>query len=138
MDIPAALTGTTDPLFWGAAAAAALGTSLLVAALVLRLRRRAPTRRARRPSLGRLFRRRRPASAPGAARPVPGGYAPAQPALAGLPVPTGAPDPAEVELVLARLRRASARLAALEAEAGDSRLKAAPPRSDQLYRRGVG
>ncbi len=138
MDILGSANGTAGPLFWGAAAAAALGASLLMAALMLHRRRRAPARRVRRPSLGRLFRPRRKQAAPGAARAVPGGYAPAQPALAGLPGAVRGPDPAEVELLVARLRRASARLAALEAESAESRLKATPPRTDQLYRRGVG
>jgi hypothetical protein len=52
------------PLFWGAAAAAAVGAALLSAALVMHLRRLGPS--VRRPRLGRLhfrFRRSRPARA---------------------------------------------------------------------------
>ncbi|MBK8166152.1 MAG: hypothetical protein IPK64_09310 [bacterium] len=131
-------TGTQGPLFWGAAAAAALGASLLVAALALRLRGRSPVRRPRQPSLRRLFRRRHPSSAPGAVRPVPGGYVPSQPAFTRPQAAGANPPAADTELLLARLRRASDRLAALQAVADDSHLKASPARSDQLYRRGLG
>jgi hypothetical protein len=138
MDFLIRATGTQGPLFWGAAAAAALGASLLAAALVLRLRRRSPVPRARRSPLRQLFRRPQGAPVPGAARAVPGGYAPSQPALARTPAATTTPAAADADLLLARLRRASDRLAALQAEAGESRLKAGPARSDQLYRRGIG
>lgn len=131
-------TGTQGPLFWGAAAATALGASLLAAALALRLRRSSPVPRARLAPLRQLFSRRRGAPAPGAARAVPGGYVPAQPALSRTPAATTAPAAADTDLLLARLRRASDRLAALQAEGGESRLKAGPARSDQLYRRGLG
>lgn len=135
MDTLIRATGSQGPLFWGAAAATALGASLLAAALVLRLRRRSPVPRARRASLRQLLRRQRVSPAPGAACAVPGGYAPSQPALARA---QAAPVAADTDLLLARLRRASDRLAALQAEAGESRLKAGPARSDQLYRRGIG
>lgn len=138
MDTLMRATGTQGPLFWGAAAAAALGASLLAAALALRLRRRSPVSRARRAPLRQLFRRQRGAPVPGAARAVPGGYAPSHPALTRTPAGTSAPAGADTDLLLARLRRASERLAALQAEAGESRLKAGPARSDQLYRRGFG
>jgi hypothetical protein len=131
-------TGTQGPLFWGAAAAAALGASLLAAALALRLRRRSPIPRDRLAPLRRLFRRRGGTPAPGAARAVPGGYVPAQPALSRTPAAATAPAAADADLLLARLRRASDRLAALQAEGGESRLKAGPARTDQLYRRGIG
>ncbi|MBK9775248.1 MAG: hypothetical protein IPP62_02540 [bacterium] len=129
------------PLFWGAAAAAALGAALLSAALVMHLRRLGPA--FRRPRLGRLRFRLRPSrpsrtAVPGLAKAVPGGYAPARPVMpsqAQAPVGAEAPD---LEPLLARLRRASDRLAAIQAETGDSRLKAAPARTEQLYRRGVG
>lgn len=148
------LAGAKGPLFWGAAAAAALGASLLAAALALQLRRFRPRSRpaAARPRVRPGGRpgirlpwfplRRRPAAPAGAARAVPGGYAPARPALAHSPAPAGTvpgaamtPDYAPM---LARLRRASDRLAAIQPAAADSRLKAGPSRTDQLYREGVG
>lgn len=129
------LTGQ-GPLFWGAAAAAALGASLLMAALVMQSRRsgaaRRPDRRRWRWPLRRPVR-------PGAARAVPGGYAPARPQLAGAVPPTPAgPTAPDLAPLLARLRRASDRLAALQAESGDSRLKGHPAPTEQLFRRGVG
>ena len=140
-----ALATGQGPLFWGAAAAAALGASLLAAALLLQLRRpragRARPRRRFQPVMRLRLPRlalfgRRPA-APGVARPVPGGYAPARPGQ-----PAAAPAPAaeapDLDLLLARLRRASDRLAALQAPAADSRRKGTPARTDHLYRRGVG
>lgn len=141
MDFSDSLAGAQGPLFWGAAAAAALGASFLVTALVLHLRRVRPAvpggrKRRPRPAV-RFSLLRKPKPAPGPAVAVPGGYAPARPALARA-AGTEAPPAPDLEPLLARLRRAGDRLAAIQAEAGDSRLKATPPRTDQMYRRGVG
>lgn len=129
------------PLFWGAAAAAALGASLLVAALLMQARRwrfRFALPRLGRPSFPRFRRRRAPA--PGLARAVPGGYAPvARPVLP--PVTTAAssagPGP-DLGPALARLRRASDRLAELQETSTESRLKGTPRGVDLKARRGVG
>lgn len=126
------LAARQGPLFWGAAAAAALGASLLVAALLLQVRKN-PLRRAM-----RLPRRsaRVGASPLGLARPAPGGYAPASRAapLAAAAGPIG-PD---YDQALARLRRASEQLARLQQDGRESRLKATPGKADLLSRRGVG
>lgn len=127
-----------DPLLWAAAAAAALGASLLAAALALRLRRRPASRRPRRSVAWLQPRPDYPLPGRGAARAVPGGYAPAQPALTPAPGAAAAPAAADLDVLLARLRRASDRLAALQDDARESRLKAGPAPSDQLYRKGVG
>lgn len=126
------------PLFWGAAAAAALGASLLVAALLMQARRwrfRLTLPRLGRPNFRRP--RRGAAPAPGLARAVPGGYAPVgRPAIqpmAAAPAPTADLGPA-----LARLRRASDRLAELHDAAAESRLKGTPRGVDLKVRRGVG
>ncbi len=134
------------PLFWGAAAAAALGASLVAAALVLQLRRR-PARRvrpARRIHLAlpwpRFLRPRRTPAMPGLARAVAGGYAPAFPG-GGAARPVAPSDPGagpELAALLLRLRRASDRLAALQTGVGESGLKGTPADVDQLYRRGLG
>lgn len=130
------------PLFWGAAAAAALGASLLVAALMMQARRwrfRISLPRLARPSFRRF--RRRGAPAPGLARAVPGGYAPvARPVLppmaaAGTPAAAMGPD---LGPALARLRRASDRLAELQEATAESRLKGTPGKVDLKARRGVG
>jgi len=130
--------GVQDPLFWAAAATAALGAALLAAALALRLRRRPRGPRSRRVLVWPRFRPRRALPLAGAARAVPGGYAPAQPALTPPPAAAAAPAAADLDLLLARLRRAGDRLAALQDEAGESRLKAGAARTDHLHRRGVG
>lgn len=120
------------PLFWGAAAAAALGVALLVAAGML------GARRLPRPRL--QLRRRRGGRAPGGpavlVREVPGGYAPIgwTGPLAAVPAPT-APDYGQA---LARLRRASEQLARLQQDGAESRLKPGPGKADLLSRRGVG
>jgi len=138
------LAAKQGPLFWGAAAAAALGASLLVAAVALQTRRlrlrihwRVPRRRPR----------RTPAAATPLARAIPGGYAPAGaagrasvlPPVAGSAMPVAgsalAPD---YSLALTRLRRASEKLARLQADSGESRLKAAAGGVDLMSRRGVG
>lgn len=137
------------PLFWGAAIAAALGASLLAAALILQLKRPGARKARPRRQLPALPRLRLPrlalpgrrlgkaAAASGVARVVPGGYAPAHPAAA-VGAPVASPETPDLDLVLARLRRASDRLASLQAPPADSRLKGTPTRTDQLYRRGVG
>ena len=113
------------PLFWGAAAAAALGASLLTAALVMQFGRLRPRLRLRPVGLHRR-RAKAPVTAPAVARAVPGGYAPAGatgPATAWAPiVATGAAEGAPVDFgpALARLRRASERLAGLREPAADS------------------
>lgn len=134
------------PLFWGAAAAAALGASLVAAALVLQLRRR-PVRAARPARRARLafpwprfLRPRRNLALPGLARAVAGGYAPALPGATAAR-PAAAPDPQagpELAALLLRLRQASDRLAALQTGLGESGLKGTPVEVDQLYRRGLG
>jgi hypothetical protein len=136
------------PLFWGAAAAAALGASLLVAALAMQARRFRP--RVRWFAWRAPRRRRATATAVPAAplaRAVPGGYAPA--GLAGYAaaarpaaiaaVPAAGPNPSpDYTLALTRLRRASEKLARLQSDSGESRLKAATSGVDLLSRQGVG
>lgn len=124
------------PLFWGAAAAAALGASLLVAALVMRVGR---GRARRRFSLPRRPRRKPVAAAPAMARAVPGGYAPAVPGGHGSTRGGQNEMPgADFGPALARLRRAADRLASLSDADADSRLKGAGGGVDLLSRRGVG
>jgi len=142
------LTTKQGPLFWGAAAAAALGASLLVAALTMQARRFRPrihwfTLRA-----PRLRQRRAKAPAVPAAplaRAVPGGYAPA--GLAGYAAaarPVAAAPAAgsnlspDYTLALTRLRRASEKLARLQSDSGESRLKPVTSGVDLLSRQGVG
>lgn len=139
------LAARQGPLFWGAAAAATLGASLLVAAVALQARRL-------RPSLRRLLprrRRRRPAAAPAMplARAVPGGYAPAGPAGSGaVPAPgagysapvAGSGVSPDYSLALTRLRRAGDKLARLQTDSADSRLKVTGGGVDLVSRRGVG
>lgn len=132
------LANGQGPLFWGAAAAAALGASLLVAAVLMQARRwrfRVSLPRLARPRFHRPGRGRAPA--PGLARAVPGGYAPA--ARTAMPPAAMAPAPAaDLGPALARLRRASDRLAELREAAADSRLKGTPAGVDLKVRRGVG
>jgi hypothetical protein len=137
------------PLFWGAAAAAALGGSLLVAALAMQARRFRPRIAWRGPRL-RLRRGRAPVPAfPAAplARAVPGGYAPAgvtgyaastRPAAAPAGSAAAAGLSPDYTVALTRLRRASEKLARLQADSGESRLKATAGGADLMYRQGVG
>ncbi len=138
------LAAKQGPLFWGAAAAAALGASLLVAALALQ------TRRLRLRMHWRLPRwrpRRAPKSVTPLARAVPGGYAPAGAAgylaapspVAGMAVSVAGPHAApDYSLALIRLRRASEKLASLRPDSPESRLKAIGGGVDLISRRGVG
>lgn len=138
------LAAKQGPLFWGAAAAAALGASLLVAALALQ------TRRLRLRMHWRLPRwrpRRVPKSVTPLARAVPGGYAPAGAAgylaspspVAGLAVSvSGSRAAPDYSPVLMRLRRASEKLARLQPESGECQLKATGGGVDLVSRRGVG
>jgi hypothetical protein len=138
------LAAKQGPLFWGAAAAAALGASLLVAALALQTRRLRLRIRWRLP---RWRLRRVPAPATLLARAVPGGYAPAGAAgylatsapVAGLAISTAKPDATpDYSLALMRLRRASEKLARLQPDSAESRLKATSGGVDLISRRGVG
>jgi hypothetical protein len=132
------LAAKQGPLFWGAAAAAALGASLLVAALTLqarRLRLRLPMRFHR----PRWRPRRAPVPVTPLARAVPGGYAPAGYAAAPPTAAAAFANPApDYSLALLRLRRASEKLARLQTDSSESRLKATGGGVDLLSRRGVG
>ena len=125
------------PLFWGAAAAAALGASLLVAALAMQARRFRPRIRWSAP---RRRPRRAPAPVAPLARAVPGGYAPAGATgyATVLPPSTGLKVSPDYTLALTRLRRASEKLARLQSDSGESRLKAAAGGVDLLSRKSVG
>ncbi len=133
------LANGQGPLFWGSAAAAALGASLLVAALLMQARRW--RLRIRFPRFGRFSfhrpRRHGATPAPGLARAVPGGYAPAA-RQAVQSLPSASAPAADLGPALARLRRASDRLAELREATSDSRLKGTPGGVDLKVRRGVG
>lgn len=130
------LAAKQGPLFWGAAAAAALGVSLLVAALTLQARRLRLPMRWPRP---RWRPRRAPVPVTPLARAVPGGYAPAGYAAAPPAAAAALANPApDYSLALLRLRRASEKLARLQTDSSESRLKATGGGVDLLSRRGVG
>lgn len=138
------LAAKQGPLFWGAAAAAALGASLLVAALALQTRR---LRLRIHWHLPRWRPRQAPAFVKPLARAVPGGYAPAgaagclaaPPHVAGMAISAAKPDAApDYSLVLMRLRRASEKLARLQPGSAESRLKATGGGVDLISRQGVG